>query len=49
MIFPVFILIGSLAPVISIALLLLLNFVYVLNVLGLWRILLLIDFFFARL
>lgn len=43
MIFPVVILIGSLAPVISIALLLLLSFVFVLNVLGLWRFLLVID------
>ena len=43
MIFPVVILIGSLAPVISIALLLLLNFVFVLNVLGLWRMFLVLN------
>ena len=47
MIFPAVILIGSLAPVILIALLLLLNFVFVLNVLGLWRMFLLIDSFLA--
>lgn len=45
MIFPVAIQIGLLVPVILISLLWLLNFVFVLNVLGLWRILLVSDSF----
>lgn len=45
MILPVVILIGSLALVISIVLLWLLNFVFVLNVPGLWRMFLVSDSF----